>query len=112
MLLRIPPAWHIPERDATPESAYLSRRGFLAAIGAGALAACRSRDPDEAGIAATIPKASAPYPVKRNPRYALDRDLSNELDAARYNNFYEFTAEKDVWKYAAAFRTDPWTVEV
>lgn len=60
----------------------LSRRAFLASI---ALAAC------------------SPY---------RERALTNEQVAARYNNFYEFTGGKDVWRHVGAFRTDPWTVEV
>ncbi|HET7434829.1 MAG TPA: protein-methionine-sulfoxide reductase catalytic subunit MsrP, partial [Thermoanaerobaculia bacterium] len=112
MPIHIPKPWQIPEREATPESAYFSRRSFLAALGIGAIAACSSRDEEEAKIAATLPKAAAPYPVKRNARYVLDRPLSNEINAARYNNFYEFTADKDVWKRTAAFHVEPWTVEV
>ena len=47
---------------------------------------------------------------------ACARDVTPERTredvAARYNNFYEFTPRKDVWKHVGAFRTDPWTVEV
>lgn len=41
-----------------------------------------------------------------------ERALTDEQIAARYNNFYEFTSGKDVWRHVGAFRTDPWSVEV
>jgi methionine sulfoxide reductase catalytic subunit len=60
----------------------LSRRTFLASV---ALAACSPRP---------------------------ERALTEEAVAARYNNFYEFTSGKDVWRYVDNFRTDRWSVEV
>lgn len=60
----------------------LSRRAFLASV---ALAACA--------------------PHRR-------RALTREEVAARYNNFYEFTGGKDVFRYVEAFRTDRWSVDV
>lgn len=60
----------------------LSRRTFLASV---ALAACSPRP---------------------------ERALTAEAVAARYNNFYEFTSGKDVWRYVDNFRTDRWSVEV
>jgi len=111
MLIRIPRGWELPERDATPEPLYLSRRGFLGAVAAGAMAACAPRA-DDPRVFATLPKAAPPYPFRRNPRFVLDRPLTIETVAATHNNFYEFAGTKDIWKRTAAFRTDPWTVEV
>ncbi|MEO8383383.1 MAG: protein-methionine-sulfoxide reductase catalytic subunit MsrP, partial [Acidobacteriota bacterium] len=62
----------------------LSRRALLAAA-AGSLAAC------------------APRP---------ERAITREDVAARYNNFYEFTGNKDVRRHVGRFRTDRWSVEV
>ncbi|HEX7153952.1 MAG TPA: protein-methionine-sulfoxide reductase catalytic subunit MsrP [Thermoanaerobaculia bacterium] len=98
--------------DITPEHTYLSRRRFLGAVGTGVLAACSGEDKERPLIAATIPKAAPPFPAPRNPRYVLDRDLSDELVVASINNFYEFTSEKDVWKRVGSFRVDPWSVEI
>ena len=109
MLVRIREPWDfIAERDATPEHVYLSRRGFLALT---LLAACGpAKGP--AGVAATIPKARPPYPFTRNPKYTLDRELTEETIAGAYNNFYEFTSEKDVWRHTGGFRPEPWTIEI
>ena len=40
------------------------------------------------------------------------RAMTDERVAAKYNNFYELTPEKDVWRYVDRLRTDGWTVEV
>ena len=40
------------------------------------------------------------------------REMTNETVAATYNNFYELTPEKDVWRHVHRLRTDGWTVEV
>ncbi len=107
--IRIPRGWEIPERRATPEHVYLDRRKFLAALGVGTLAG--------AGVPAVVPKMFGAnedlYPAKRNPAYALDRPITDEFTATRYNNFYEFTHLKsEVRNLAAHLRTEPWTVAV
>jgi len=109
MLIKLRAPWDfIAERDATPEHVYFSRRGFLALT---MLAACGpAKGPP--GVEATIPKAAPPYPFARNPRYALDRPVTEETIAGAYNNFYEFTSEKDVWRHTGAFHPDPWSIEI
>jgi methionine sulfoxide reductase catalytic subunit len=92
----------------TPEALYLTRRALLAAAALGA--ACGA--PRREGIAATIPRIAPPYPARRNPRYALDRPMTNELTAASHNNYYEFTSGKDVWRTSGRLAVDPWSVEV
>ncbi len=120
--IRIPKGWEIPERLATPEAVYINRRKFLKAMGfagAGLVLGCAG-DPravgKEAGeeAAAQIPEGPAGiYPVERNPAYTLDRPLTDEKVAGRYNNFYEFTEVKDrVWRLVDRFKTRPWEVEV
>ncbi len=104
--LKIPKGWEIPEREATPEAAFLNRRKFLAAMGIGAI-----------GASGILPRplaaADALYPAKRNPAYKLDRPITDEQFATRYNNFYEFTEQKeDVWKLVNDFKPEPWTIDV
>jgi sulfoxide reductase catalytic subunit YedY len=112
MLVRTRRGWELPERDASAESVYLSRRAFAGILGAGLIgAACGTRE-DDARVAATLPKPAPPYPLRRNARFAIDRPLTNESIAASYNNFYELTPRKDVWRRVADFRAEPWTVEV
>jgi len=35
------------------------------------------------------------YPAGRNIDFMLDRPITDELIAAHYNNFYEFSSDKD-----------------
>ncbi|MEE8176748.1 MAG: protein-methionine-sulfoxide reductase catalytic subunit MsrP [Acidobacteriota bacterium] len=104
--LKIPKGWEIPEREATSEAAFLNRRKFLAAMGIGAIGA--------SGILpCPLAAADALYPAKRNPAYKLDRPITDEQFATRYNNFYEFTEQKeDVWKLVDDFKPEPWTIDV
>ncbi|MEO1248942.1 MAG: protein-methionine-sulfoxide reductase catalytic subunit MsrP [Pseudomonadota bacterium] len=109
MLLKSKRGWELPESAATPESVYLGRRQLLgagAAIAAGSVAlpgvaaAQRIGDDPSAGL----------YPVDRNPRYELDRELTAEDVATTYNNFYEFGSHKQIWQNAQALPIRPWTV--
>ena len=122
--IMIPPGWRIPERDATPESVYISRRTILKLMGfggmalAGAAAGCEFERDDrplaEKLKTYTLSEADKRvYPAGRNPAFVLDRAMTDELVAAHYNNFYEFSDDKDdVWRKAALFQPRPWEVEV
>ena len=86
----------LPERLVTDESLYLSRRGFMRAVAA------------TAAVAAAPPLIAAP-----NPRYTLDRPLSDEKVVARNNIFDEFTLNRQkVWEVAKDFVTSPWAIHI
>ncbi len=109
MLVKIPRGWELPERDATPESVYHSRRSLLGSMGiasAGALLADRLRGATES--------ADNPlYPPERNTKYTLDRPLTPEAVATSYNNFYEFTLDKQQVRFQVdRFKIDPWKIKV
>ncbi len=117
--------WHARGLQPTPESVYLGRREFLAGTVAGlgglAIGGCQpdataqtspSADRADQGRALTSETADL-YPARRNPKYTLDRPITDQTAVERYNNFYEFTEQKDrVWKLVDKFQTRPWTVEV
>src|SRR5262245_60225471 len=86
MLIRIPKAWEMPEREATPEWAYRSRRDLLKAAG---FLGAQSLLTQALGAA----ESSGDYPAKRNAEFTLDRPITEEFAATGYNNFYEFDAE-------------------
>jgi methionine sulfoxide reductase catalytic subunit len=103
MLIKRVPAWFVPEREATDESVYRSRRRFLQ--DAALLTA--------ASAALTLRAEPAKREVKRNERYTLDRPLTAELLAARHNIFDEFALERDkVWIAAKNFVTSPWKIHI
>ena len=112
MLLRIPRSWTLPAAEATPEGVWRERRALLRAMGSGvgAAALLGRGAAQETGEGAAPP---APGPAARNPRYALERPLTDERVAARHNIFDEFAGGRDeVWEAAAGFRTHPWRIHV
>ena len=124
MLIKIKKGWELDEREVTPEEVYLNRRAFLRKLGwtglgvaglqAGWLASALGfQNKKREGVWQTIPEPRPPYPVPRNTRYTVERPLTPEDIAASYNNFYEFTMEKErVWQLAQQFETHPWRVEI
>ena len=125
--IRLRKGWEIPEREATPESVYMDRRRFLKAMGiqglgiAGVLtglctARCgrdKGKQPGQEPSEPTDETDRPPYPASRNPAFTLDRPITEEMTAARFNNFYEFTLSKNaVWELVDRFETRPWEIEV
>ncbi len=107
MLIRFPRGWELPEREATPESLYFSRRGIVRSMGFAGIGGLLG------GNALAATDGAALYPAKRNPKYTLDRPLTPEVVATGFNNFYEFTLDKQrVRDEVYRFTTDPWTVNV
>ena len=114
MLIRVPKGWQIPEREATPECVYLERRRFLRrALGVAGLAAVSGTACLEG---AREPQASNPtvrLDAARNSDFRVDRPITRYEIATRYNNFYEFSLDKQkVWRVARDFKFHPWQVEV
>jgi methionine sulfoxide reductase catalytic subunit len=104
-------AWEIPERLATPEHLFLSRRSFLAAGAAGALSLSPTLATAQRITDLPDPTAKL-YPVKRNETYTLDRPVTDEKINTSYNNFYEFGSAKTIAKAAQALKLRPWTIKI
>ena len=114
MFIRTRRGWEIPESQATPESVFLGRRRFMkgAAIGGAlAIAGCDAGAETQVAAGEADPSAKL-YPVKRNEIYKLDRDITPEEWATRYNNYYEFGSAKQIWEYAQALPIRPWTLTI
>lgn len=118
--IKIPKGWEIPESQVTPESDYMNRRCFIKAlgtVGAGALslsllgadAFARPKNVEEQ-LAAFRDK---PLAVQQNPQFTVKRQMTDEVVAATYNNFYEFSSGKqNLWKLMEDFETRPWQLEI
>jgi sulfoxide reductase catalytic subunit YedY len=115
------PGWVIPEREATPESVFFNRRAFLKGglgVAAGGLASmgvldsARAQDDKADEKAPAADKTMDLYPATRNPTFTLDRPLTDEGVAAKYNNFYEFGPVKTIAWLAQRLQIRPWQVEV
>ena len=100
--------------EITPKDVYLSRRDFLKQMGivtAGAalLAACGTDLPEAKPVASPADPGSA----SAQDTSALSEELTDYEGVINYNNYYEFTTDKEgVARLAKDFKTDPWTVEV
>ena len=111
MLIKKQRAWEIPERLATPESAYLNRREIAKALAAGSILLTGA-----AGFAGQARSAESDdptadlYPAQRNERYTLDRPVTKERYALTYNNFFEFGTHKSIHELAQSMEIRPWTV--
>ncbi|MDQ6630481.1 MAG: protein-methionine-sulfoxide reductase catalytic subunit MsrP, partial [Verrucomicrobiota bacterium] len=58
-------------------------------------------------------KSNAKYPAKRNPAFNPKWPLTNEKTAGTYNNFYEFSLDKEkVRELVGKFVTAPWPVQI
>lgn len=100
----------VKSSEITPYSQYLSRRDFLKAAGivtgSALLAACAP-----GGTGSAVPEGDA---VDLAAKFDELGDPANSFeDITNYNNYYEFTTNKEgVAARSQEFTTRPWTVEV
>jgi sulfoxide reductase catalytic subunit YedY len=118
------PEWQLPERAITPEDVFLNRRRFLRRMGliggglmTASLVSCGKSSTDAAAANDTSAAATAVstkgYPAPRNKEFDPGWPLTSESKAANYNNFYEFSTDKErVAKLVGKFKTSPWPIAI
>jgi len=114
----------IDPSEITPEHIYLSRRKFITGMGklvAGSvlLAACgpsattANPDPSSAPRSGLTPLPGGGGPGATGTVDELGDQLTSFEAITNYNNFYEFTVDKEgVARLAQDMRTSPWTVQI
>jgi methionine sulfoxide reductase catalytic subunit len=107
----------VPSSEITPKSVYLSRRDFLktaALAGLGLTLAACGIDPTQVSEQAAPEKFPAPSETLSGAQTdELGDALTPYQSVTNYNNFYEFTTDKEgVARLAPAMSVRPWTVEV
>ena len=114
MLIRRNKGWELREAAATPETVFWRRRELLKAMGLGSMLMPGLVGSIGSAVAAAEPPdpSASLYPVKRNPRYTLDRKITDPKYSENYNNFYEFGSEKTIADEAQALKIRPWTVKI
>lgn len=112
MLTRVKKSWEISENLVTPEEIYLNRRQLLKGTGLAAAGAITSGLIPEAWAKEELRKLN----FKKNPNYVVtdkDRPLTKEDLAISYNNFYEFSLDKnEVQEKVKKWNLGPWKIEV
>lgn len=97
----------IPSSEITDRNLYLNRRQFMKAAAALAVAAAV---PGEFVSGADTGRKLI---ITRQGEFAGGEKVTNISKAVNYNNFYEFSTDKDdVAERSKNFRTRPWTVSV
>ena len=103
----------IKPSEITPEHVYLSRRKFMAGIGALAVTAVLGSCANEQA-ASLLAQAGADEPLHTEASAdELGDPLTSYEAITNYNNYYEFSTDKrEVAVLARDFKTSPWTVQV
>src|SRR5215469_15367949 len=103
MLIKRRRGWELPERLATPEAAVLGRRGIAAAAQWNIFGGSTKKIP---------PIELNSLAAKHNDKYVGGRPITPEQDATHYNNFYEFSEDKQLADAAQALPTSPWSITI
>ena len=107
--------------DITPEISYSSRRDFIKALGvagvsAAVLAACKQKpflSGEEIPIEPSLTGEPGITPLSSGTTDELGNAITSYDDVISYNNFYEFTTDKEgVVRLAKNFQTNPWEVKI
>ncbi len=117
MLIKRRRGWELADSAATPEGVFLDRRRLIKAAAAGtALLGVGSMLGALEGAGAAAQEAADPtvdlYPAARNPRYTVERALTDETLVTTYNNFYEFGTYKSIWRSAQELVVRPWAITI
>lgn len=103
----------IRSSEITPKNAYLNRRKFLAGAalsGAAAAAGVRFRELRAPSMAALA--GNKINGITKSP-FSTTETITPYQDVTHYNNYYEFSTEKDEpAELAKNFRTRPWKVKI
>ena len=109
----------IKSSEITPKHVYLSRRDFLKSLGilsgsAALLAACKGQDPTTTLSPTSTGSSTGDQNQSTEPGMDELGDPSNSFeDITNYNNYYEFTTDKErVAKAAEGYPTSPWALVV
>lgn len=109
--------------EVTPYPLYANRRRFMKAVGAaGTLAASagiyrwfnpiRKMELDTAAVDGLVPSEWS-EDQRREMGFLIDEPVTGESDIISYNNFYEFTTDKNaVADVAKSFTTTGWQIRV
>jgi len=102
----------VASSDITPKRVYLNRRTFMAGAAVAGASLLAGRGLLKMASPSQVAQAGAKLDTVKGP-FGTDEKLTPYKDVTTYNNFYEFSTDKDgPSELAKDFRTRPWQVEV
>ena len=116
--IKIPKGWEIPENQVTSESDYINRRKFIKDLGLASAGTLLFSTSNACAQGRGLEKQLEPFraqtlDAENNANFTVERQITDEVVAATYNNYYEFTTSKStVWKKVEKFKTRPWEIEI
>ena len=116
--IKVPKGWEIPENQVTSESDYINRRKFIKDLGLASAGTLLFSTSNACAQGSGLEKQLEPFrsqtlAAENNANFTVERQMTDEVVAATYNNYYEFTTSKStVWKKVEKFKTRPWEIEV
>ena len=116
--IKIPKEWKIPENQVTAESDYINRRKFIKDLGLASAGALLFSTSNACAQGSALEKQLEPFRAQtlaaaNNTNFTVERQMTDEIVAATYNNYYEFTTSKStVWKKVEKFKARPWEIEI
>jgi methionine sulfoxide reductase catalytic subunit len=109
MFVKTKRGWEISESAVTPEHLVVTRRKLLEGAGTGAFALGLV----PAALSIAVPRiARADDALTPDPRFQPGRAITAERDATTYNNYYEFSEDKDLWQAAQKLPISPWSIRI
>jgi methionine sulfoxide reductase catalytic subunit len=103
----------VPSSEITPKNVYLNRRKFLAGVAISGAAAATGVTLRELSTPATTVFAGNKIDGLRKSPFSTTETITPYQDVTHYNNYYEFSTEKDEpAELAKNFRTRPWKVKI
>lgn len=103
----------IRSSEITPKSLYLNRRKFLAGAAVAGVAAATGLSLREMITPSAIAFAGNKIAGIQKSAFSTSEKITPYQDVTHYNNYYEFSTEKDgPAELAKNFRTRPWKVKI
>src|SRR6185312_8541263 len=112
MLLKSLGSDSVRSSEITPRNLYLNRRKFLAGVGLSAVAAAGLGGKELFSPSTLANAADQIAGLQKSPFSTTDK-ITPMNDVTHYNNYYEFSSEKDEpASLAKNFKSHPWTVSI
>jgi methionine sulfoxide reductase catalytic subunit len=103
----------IPSSEISPKELYLNRRKFLAGTAIAAGAVISGIGLKELVVPSTIAQGNTKIAGIQKSSFSTTEPITAENIVTNYNNYYEFSTEKDEPAILARnFKTRPWTVKI